>query len=93
MSKARKPLEFCSREGAANRQLPLVAFQNACAAGDKRLSPSVGRLAQGGLPKICCFFSCDAVYATAGAAGANAGGLAPLINSHNMNAISPKTAG
>jgi hypothetical protein len=54
---------------------------------------SFGCLAQGRPLKICCFFSCDAVYATAGAAGANAGGLAPLINSPNMNAISPKTAG
>ena len=50
-------------------------------------------LAQGRPLKICCLFSCDAVYATAAAAGANSGGLAPLTNSHNMNAISPKTAG
>jgi len=28
-----------------------------------------------------------------GLLGANAGGVAPLINSHNMNTISPKTAG
>jgi hypothetical protein len=40
----------------------------------------------------CSFIPSSAAYVAAEAAAANAGGLAPLINSHNVKAISPKTA-